>query len=391
MDFLQSAIDASGLDPQIVKEGVFEWIVGFDDLAQFLSPRFTGVRDPFKKPGDAPKLYMQNVLVIGCGTSTLSADIAAHTPQLPAPVGSATQTDIEVDAKTCGQEMSLDDLFRAKAVLSIDNDPNIISYMRSQGGGDEKMQWMEYDIVDNVGSLQEESHSGSYDLVVDKGTLDAVLVGGAVYTMLLDINRLLRCGGAYVVCSIFGMQVLTALLGIEELGWQVRIHTIDYTELKEDTRGTVAICKKVTDKGISAEVLQRAEKLVMDLHFQEITPLLTAEYESTVRERFAKVIKVYQNTATAGIESGVESGSESGLGAHRESLQKLPPTECYKVLITKQEEQLGYDYELFCEDLVRFQKDIKDTEDAEEAGAGAAGGDFCMSVEQCLDFVRTMQ
>ncbi len=348
MEFVSSK-SSHDLEPQVEKEGTFEWIASGDSLLKFLSPRFTGIKDPFYKEGEK-RVYRQSVLVIGCGTSTLSGDIASYKP--------SSNVDCEKD-----------DLFSAKMVVSIDNDPNIISYMRSQFGGDEKIQWQEYDIVENEGSLSSDEYNDRFDLVVDKGTLDAVLVGGAVYTMLLDIDRLLRKGGAYVVCSIFGLQLLSALLGLKELGWEVLFHTMDNTELTADTKGTIAICKKINDTPISPEALQKAEQIIMDEHFKNESPLLTPEYENNIRKRFQAVL--------------VEKKKEALLEERRKD-NTLDSRECYRVLITAEEERLGYDYDLFCEDLSKFHDD-------DSGGSNTNSLDKGMTVEQCLEFIRIMQ
>ena len=59
----------------------------------------------------------------------------------------------------------------------------------------------------------------SYDLVIDKGTLDCVWLGGqeGVEAMLNGVERVLRVGGAYVCFSLYGHG--ERMEGLEEGGW----------------------------------------------------------------------------------------------------------------------------------------------------------------------------
>lgn len=60
---------------------------------------------------------------------------------------------------------------------------------------------------------------GYYDLVVDKGTFDAVLVEGSTAHMLLESVRLLRpVSGVYLLCSLHSDELLRPLFTLPMLG-----------------------------------------------------------------------------------------------------------------------------------------------------------------------------
>lgn len=126
---------------QQVKVGTFDWITEFDDINGFLEPTFTGL-------GHISKSEVR-VLVAGCGTSLLSIQLA-------------------------------DSGFGE--IVSVDNDSECISHMKNLHCNDQRLQWFTYDMVDpsTTPILDELSNNdlGLFDMIVDKGTLDAILVEG---------------------------------------------------------------------------------------------------------------------------------------------------------------------------------------------------------------------
>jgi 2-polyprenyl-3-methyl-5-hydroxy-6-metoxy-1,4-benzoquinol methylase len=129
---------------QQVKVGTFDWITEFDDINGFLEPTFTGL-------GHIAK-HDVRVLVAGCGTSVLSIQLA-------------------------------DSGFGE--IVSVDNDSECISHMKNLHHNDQRLQWFTYDMVDPSSTpLSDELSNndlGLFDMIVDKGTLDAILVEGLFY------------------------------------------------------------------------------------------------------------------------------------------------------------------------------------------------------------------
>jgi len=301
-------------NPQSVKEGTFEWIVDWESISRFLEPEYTHL---YGCPRSA-----QRVLVVGCGTSTISHCIA---------------------------QMGF------MQVVSVDNDAACIEHMRARHAADvassassSTMSWYTYDLIEHTGDeefLALIAAGVGFDLIVDKGTLDAILVEGAISPLLVNIHRLLKNaptkvgvdegkeregggsgggegeGGVYVLCSINSEKLLISLLHSELLGLDVRghdvceeedtggdeapakgeeeatvfaathTHTHAFTHEEERRKarrpfhfGTVVICQKTSQSplAINEKALAQHEQAVMDEFFKNDEPLLTKEYEDAV-------------------------------------------------------------------------------------------------------------
>jgi hypothetical protein len=413
-----NSFDDDTLEPQATKEGLFEWIVGFDGISEYLQPLYTGVQNPQGQDFTSHTIYRQNVLVIGCGTSTLSQCIADYRPPESTPPK---------------------DAFLAGKVVSIDNDPGMIDHMKKMSAMQERvavidqdpdttvaaaapvqddkvaMEWLVYDIVENDGALADSSHTGAYDLCVDKGTFDAVVTEGAVFTMLADIHRLLRYGGAYFLCSIRQSLLLERLLSVPVLGWDVSLFCPEKKiagSTEQSSGYTIAICRKVRNPNIplidgvslheeelegalspaQLRELQAQEQEVMDSFFKEASPLLTAEVEAGIRSRFGEALAAFASEpglSAKGTQQHVPfSGSSKG--------DTLPLRCCYDVMFPRlncADGDLGvdYTYDLFLEDLDSFARG--DSEDDCRSGATSPKevGQVRWGVEQCIAFLREMQ
>jgi 2-polyprenyl-3-methyl-5-hydroxy-6-metoxy-1,4-benzoquinol methylase len=130
-------------DPKV---GNFDWITDFDDIECFLDSRFTGL--------DHSKKDEIRVLVSGCGTSVLSIQLA--------------------------------DLGFGE-IVSVDNDGECINHMKLLHGDDCRLKWITYDMVDPASTNN--ADLGTFNLIVDKGTLDAILVEGKYLFKGLCIER----------------------------------------------------------------------------------------------------------------------------------------------------------------------------------------------------------
>ena len=133
------------------KIGNFDWITDYDEIEEYLQNKFTGLERI-----DRDKV---RVLVVGCGTSKLSVQLADS-----------------------GFEQ----------VVSVDNDGECISHMKKMHDGDERLRWYTYDMVEPESlSCSIKTDLGKFDLIVDKGTLDAILVEGmATYRPSTKIDYL---------------------------------------------------------------------------------------------------------------------------------------------------------------------------------------------------------
>ena len=303
-------------EPQQNKAGTFEWIQSFAQIARFLSSHFTGLPESTRES--------QRVLVLGCGTSTLSKDLL--------------------------------DLGYGE-VVNIDNDSACVQHMANMYS-DPRMKWYTYDLVEYSGdnAIKGSTCDGAFDIVVDKGTLDAILVEGAVYRMLAEVHRFMRPNGIYILCSINSEQILQSLVGAPALDFEVSLnsiidHTNDITGSEEGdagakrynlhtnpsakVQGIVAICKKRPDTAgtrVDLDALAQQEKEALDFYFKDEEPLLTPELELQLRHRFMTTLsKVGGETIT--------------------DLTQL------HAIILNEAERAAYTLDLFLEDLKVFQQE----------------------------------
>ena len=136
------------------KIGLFEWILDFEDFRYVLESenRRRGIN-----------IELASALVLGCGTSTLSLSIA---------------------------DMGY------SAVVSIDNDEGCVKYMSTRPFPQKNLYWLKYDLAEPH-RYQAASYliDDRFSLIIDKGTLDAILVEGSVSTTLSEIHRMLHFEG----------------------------------------------------------------------------------------------------------------------------------------------------------------------------------------------------
>ena len=333
---MASAGTGGGAPPTTNKVGSFDWIFEFSRIQGFFASEYTGIVDPPRS----------RVLVAGCGTSKLSA-------QLVADVGFGE-------------------------VVSVDNDAGCIAHMAGVYRAEPRLRWCVHDLVEphtTVATFPE--RDGSFDLVVDKGTLDAVLVEGAVHSMLAEVHRLLRVGGVYLVFSINSDRLLHPLLSMEALGFDVTCH--DIVELKPGHArpptaatvagthaeglvvSTVAVCRK-RHAAVDLRRLADEEAHVLDVYFKEERPLLTADEEARVRD--------YYDAMGAGAGMDMDMGGGGG--------PSLDLPTAYRGMFDVAMggcDELGYSYELFLEDVERFT--------LQRPGR--------MSADEAVEFLRTMQ
>jgi hypothetical protein len=290
------------------KCGSFEWIVEFDEIKPYLC-----------LPGqDVSNL---SVLVVGCGTSDVSYNLLS---------------------------------LGFKSVLSIDNDMgtlfilafgfNILGCilcMKERYSHLSALEWYCCDVVTGEGFEQNPllEQGNSFDLIVDKGTLDAVLVEGSCCSMLAHMNRLLKSGSRYVICSLSPADMMVPLLSIPSLCFEVDCaencnsgeapyalkNVAEHVIPKPDgssVKGTVLTCIKRNKSPVNLMDVEEQEKDVLDTYFKEKNSLLTPEYCNRLLEAFANGPLCFQ--------------------------------EAYRVMFGGYDNALDYSFELFSEDLSRI-------------------------------------
>ncbi|NWI66002.1 MET13 protein, partial [Todus mexicanus] len=159
----------------------FEWYGAF--------PQLRSVLGKYVRPRD-------KVLVVGCGNSELSEQM--------------------YDARMC------------EDIVNIDISAAVIRQMQERSGS--KRPKMSYLLMD---VLQMDFPDAHFQVVLDKGTLDALLTDEEEATltkvdkMFAEISRVLQVGGRYLCVSLAQAHVLRkAVEYFSQEGWVVRVHQV---------------------------------------------------------------------------------------------------------------------------------------------------------------------
>jgi len=161
------------------KKDTLDWFVPYEDMKknEILEPIFANV----KKSGG-------NILDIGCGNSTLGIDL-------------------------------WNDGFQK--VCCIDFSDVVIKHMNERCGMKEGLNFLKMDVMD----LKMEDNS--MELVIDKGTLDAVLFNenfeDRAFQMNKEISRILKLGGHFIMISFARPKHRLKFLCHKEFSWSVEL------------------------------------------------------------------------------------------------------------------------------------------------------------------------
>lgn len=290
-----------------MKEGFFEWIASYEDVKTYLQTPYLPVPIPEMK-----------ALVIGNGTSTLAESLVSD---LSYPV-----------------------------VYAIDNDHGCTTHMRSSFPTS-IVQYHSYDMVDGLQSTDVDTstlpptmtENHYFNVIIDKGTFDAILVEGSVASMLSEVLRLLDVNGVYVLFSINKSTLLDELFSFSQLYLDI-LHNETLVFSKQTI--TMMICrKKRHNQSLTIDDIANHEEIVMNAFFKMDAPFLTEDQKRKIQQQFQ------------------QSGSE-GMELRR----------AYKILF-EGKEGLGYDYDLFLEDLKSFDLLRSDK----------------ITFKEAMDFIDTMQ
>ena len=223
-----------------MKEGTFEWIFSYEEIQKYFEPEYTGI----SKRKEETKL-----LVIGCGTSLLSEKLREES--------------------------------HFSQTFSLDNDKDCIDHMKNINKYPD-MKWFVYDMVEDFGRKQNNDldKDENFDIIVDKGTFDAILVEGSVAYLLLNVFRLLRVDGIYILCTIFASDLVCKLMKI--LGFELCCYKLGFQE----SSGVIILCRKLYSNTIHPRDLLKKEKYILDEHYIHDAPLLTKDIENCVKKYY---------------------------------------------------------------------------------------------------------
>ncbi|KAL3505562.1 hypothetical protein ACH5RR_030944 [Cinchona calisaya] len=179
-----------------------------------------------KYPSLAPLLHLyiplhHRVLVVGCGNSAFS-------------------------------EGMVNDGY--SEVFNIDISSVVVEAMQKKYSSSQKLKYMKMDVRD-----MSAFEAGSFDAIVDKGTLDSMLCGHNsrenAAKMLEEVDRVLKDRGVYILVT-YGAPNYRLRLLKNSCSWTIKLHVIDKLLSEETTerRAWDLTCPvPLNDDGISAE------------------------------------------------------------------------------------------------------------------------------------------
>jgi SAM-dependent methyltransferase len=238
--------------------GHFEWLLGYADIRQFLLPSSIPAR---AADGGVDDL---RAIVLGCGTSTLGVDLLRE---------------------------------GWRTVVNIDNDAAQIEHMRAQfpqpapaPGDTPSLEFLVGDLCDCEQAGCAQLIPDSFDLAVDKGTLDCILAergadGSA--RLFREVWRLLRCGGAYVLVTLHPTELISSLITAVGMPFDFRLHPIEHSVGLSVREVCVATLVKLGGVPFDLNEIRAHHENVLDRWYREQNPLLTAERLLKLRAEFA--------------------------------------------------------------------------------------------------------
>ncbi|KFO75398.1 Methyltransferase-like 13 [Cuculus canorus] len=230
----------------------FEWYGAFAELCPLLHK--------YVRPRD-------KVLVVGCGNSELSEQM--------------------YDTGMC------------EDIVNIDISDAVIRQMQERSGS--KRPKMNYLLMD---MLQMDFPDGHFQVVLDKGTLDAILTDeeeatlAKVDKMFAEVSRVLQVGGRYLCVSLAQAHVLKkAVEYFSQEGWVVRVHQVassgdkqqfvlpvfvyvmtKFKKISDSALQILEICPEEQDKPMRVE---SAERLVAAVKDRQHYALLCSQLSKT--------------------------------------------------------------------------------------------------------------
>ena len=129
---------------------------------------------------------------------------------------------------------------------NIDICENVINYMKERN---KDKKGLHFDVMDVCDMTYKDE---TFDLIVDKSTIDALLCGDhsfmIVAKMLKEISRVLKTGGYYVIISYGKPESRMIHLERDHLAFETQIYTIKRQEEDEPEKiHYVYICKKLPE------------------------------------------------------------------------------------------------------------------------------------------------
>eukprot|EP00937_MAST-01D_sp_MAST-1D-sp2_P005598 g5598.t1 len=297
------------------RSGHFEWLLPFERL----EPHFCAL---FARHGLARGEAA--ALVLGCGTSNLSAELVQA-------------------GGLCSR------------CVSVDDDASVIQHMRERcEDGSQRLCWLKADLNDPRALAVAGVRAGEFDVVVDKSTLDAMLCSEDASGVLCTAAAALRVGGLFISVSLYGEALLRKLLADSPVGssafaaadFEFRSYERAAADGARAPRVSV-VCMRKCANAADEHGVRRAMRdhiaRTLDWFHREHQPLLTCGRERELRAAF---------TARCAACARASSNADAGAGAH--AARALPLADAYDVMFGA-EERSEYCFEDFEHDAMAMR------------------------------------
>ena len=149
---------------------------------------------------------------------------------------------------------------------NIDICKNVIDFMSKRNEG---KKGLHFDVMDVCDMAYKDE---TFDLIIDKSTIDALLCGDHSYMivakMLKEISRVLKTGGYYIIISYGQPENRMIHLERDHLAFDIQIYTIKRQEEDEQEKiHYVYICKKLPE---AVENLNNFDLVYKELEQEEL-------------------------------------------------------------------------------------------------------------------------
>ena len=272
-------------------------------------------------------------------------------PLLSQPWTSSVSLAVVVGCGTSGLSKELKVALETADVVSLDSDPDHISYMKER----QEEEGLTFHCCDVA--RQQFVAEGSSEMVVDKSTLDCLLITDRALGFVTAIFKMLRVGGRYVVLSFHEEDRLRKLFR-GRAGWEWERCDDLARPVGKDVR--LLVLRKVgEDPGEGGE-------RVMD---SSLDPLLDCAGEAKIRARWL---------VSAADSPQLPLDGEVAVVAGQAPV--LADRDAYLSLFSEEQERSEYGLEDFRSDLRDWRKE-KGGKEKVEASLG---------LEEALEFLRAM-
>ena len=182
------------------------------------------------------------------------------------------------------------------SVTSVDKERRCIELMEARHEADPSLHWQCVDILQIADECKGAPLcGGGFDVVADKGGLDAFLVEDVGAHALLEAHRALKPGGVYLIVSMHPERLLSRLLQNPSIGfeWTIKHHFVPMHG-NPAVKVSLVLARKSQEAKDSPSLpdVQSHTREVMNWWFREEKPLVNPQTVKEIARAFARPLPV---------------------------------------------------------------------------------------------------